>query len=183
VSDDINSLRKQVWRALTERSYRDTAVDSHIGTNLAAQIYALREALGWTQAELADRAGMAQARISVMENPSYEQFTLSTLKRLRAAFDVALIVRFVPFTEFADWMANLTPEKLAPPHFEKEMEEKAKTEERSESPTLQASVLWKLQDSQVIRSVLDESPLAPPRPMGRGDFPQSNVVGFPKRAA
>jgi transcriptional regulator with XRE-family HTH domain len=184
VSDDINLLHRQVWKALSDKAYRDTFVDSHIATNLAAQIYALREARGWTQGQLAERAGMAQARISVMENPSYDQFTLSTLKRLRAAFDVALVVKFMPFTEFTDWMVNLTPEKLAPPNFEEEMEEeKSRAGERFESATLAASLSWDPQNVHIAGSVLKEPPPAPQRPRGREEIDQSNVIPFLLRAA
>jgi transcriptional regulator with XRE-family HTH domain len=185
VSDDINSLRKQVWKALGDKAYRDTFVDSHIGTNLAAQIYALREAQGWTQAQLAERVGMAQGRISVMENPSYEQFTLSTLKRLRAAFDVALVVKFIRFTEFAEGIINLTPEKLAPPNFEEEMKERSRGEERSQSAAFEASLslFRSSQDGRVTGSALKEPPPAPERPRGRDEIDQSNVIPFLQRAA
>jgi uncharacterized protein (DUF4415 family) len=74
-------------------------------------------------------------------------------------------------------------EKLSPPNFEEEMEEKAKGDERSESPTLRASLSWASQDSHITRSVLEEPPPAPSRPTGREDIHQSNVVIFPKRAA
>lgn len=183
MSDDINLLRKQVWKSLSDREYRDTFVDSHIATNLAAQIYALREAQGWTQAKLAERAGMAQGRISVMENPSYDQFSLSTLKRLRAAFDVALVVRFVPFSEFADWIVNLTPESLAPPNFEAEMEVESRTTERSQSAALAASLSWASQDSGITGSALREPPPSPRRSLGREEIEQSNVVPLLQRAA
>jgi transcriptional regulator with XRE-family HTH domain len=183
VSDDINSLRKQVWKALGDKAYRDTFVDSHIATNLAAQIYALREAQGWTQAQLAERVGMAQGRISVMENPSYDQFTLSTLKRLRAAFDVALVVKFIPFTEFAEWIIDLTPEKLTPLNFEAEMEEKSRGQERTQSAALEASLSWHSQDGRITGSALNELPPTPQRPTGRDEIDQSNVIPFLQRAA
>jgi transcriptional regulator with XRE-family HTH domain len=183
VSDDINLLRKQVWNALRDRAYRDTFVDSHIATNLAAQIYALREARGWTQAELAERAGMAQARISVMENPSYEQFTLSTLKRLRAAFDVALVVKFIPFSEFANEIVNLTPEKLAPPNHELEIEQQSREERRPESAALAASLSWATQNGQITASALREPAPTPQRPRAREEIDQSNVIAFLPRAA
>jgi transcriptional regulator with XRE-family HTH domain len=77
-----------------------------------------REARHWTQTDLAKEVGMAQSRISLLEDPSYEKFSLTTLKRLASAFDVALIVRFVPFSELAQWSTNITPGLLAPVRFE-----------------------------------------------------------------
>jgi transcriptional regulator with XRE-family HTH domain len=59
----------------------------------------MREDRGWSQSYLAAESGMAQPRICVLEDPSYDKMNISTLKRIAAAFDVALIVRFVPYSE------------------------------------------------------------------------------------
>jgi hypothetical protein len=45
---------------------------------------------------------------------------LNTLKDLAKAFDVGLLVRFVPFSSLVDWEANLTPDMIAPPNFTQE---------------------------------------------------------------
>src|SRR3569833_4729444 len=64
---------------------------------LAAQIRVLREQRGWSQQELADRAGMAQARVSLLESADYTGRTLSTLRKIAQAFDVGLSVSFDPY--------------------------------------------------------------------------------------
>ena len=112
MSVDIDSIRAELWAKMKKKKYRDTFVAAHISTTTAAQIQTMRETQQLTQSDLAKRAGMAQARISVMEDPSYDKLTLSTLKRVASALDVALIVRFVPFSELVSWAAELTPEKL-----------------------------------------------------------------------
>jgi len=94
------------------KKYRDNFVAAHLSTNTAAQITTMRESRDWTQRELAEKAGMAPARISLIENPSYDKLTLSTLKRLASTFDVALVVRFSPFSELVKWVADLSPEKM-----------------------------------------------------------------------
>jgi len=104
--------------ALRDREYRHSYVASHITEGLALQIRALRESRPWTQVQLGDRAGMSQVAISRLEDPDYGRFTLNTLRRLAQAFDVALIVRFAPFSELVDWTLNLSPEALSPPDFE-----------------------------------------------------------------
>lgn len=53
-----------------------------------------------------------------MENPNYGRFTLATLKRLVPVFDVALMVKYVPFSEYVEWLASLAPEDLAVPGYE-----------------------------------------------------------------
>lgn len=89
------------WFArLQDRDYREGLVEATITTIIPFQLRAMRERRGWTQKELARRAGMAQGRISVLENTNYEgAVNVRTLIKLAAAFDVALIVRFAPFSE------------------------------------------------------------------------------------
>jgi transcriptional regulator with XRE-family HTH domain len=108
----------ELWEKMRNKPYRDSFVEAHLSTNIAAQIQTLREARGWTQMELGKKAGMAQNRISVLEDPSYDKITISTVRRLASAFDVAFIARFIPFSGLVDWVADLSPEKLAVPDFE-----------------------------------------------------------------
>src|SRR5207249_4351326 len=63
-------------------------------------------------------ARMAQERVSVLEDPDYGRMSLSTLKRIASALDVAVVVQLVPFSQLADWAANISPETLAVPDFE-----------------------------------------------------------------
>lgn len=117
LSSRINSKVKAIWRKLRNKEYRDSFVASQISNTIAAQIFSLREARGWKQAEVAARAGMKQSRISDLEDPNYENYQTRTLVKLASAFDVGLVVRFVPFSELAklwDLYTCLTrPEKYA----------------------------------------------------------------------
>jgi hypothetical protein len=70
---------------------------------------------------------MPQNAISRLESPDYGKLTLTTLRRLAMAFDVGLIVRFVPFTEMVDWVSGtprvnrgLNAESLAVRGFDEE---------------------------------------------------------------
>lgn len=111
--------REQVLKSLRDPEYRrEFAAD--IGTGIAFQIRRLREDRQWTQAELAERTDKRQETISLWENPDYGNYSLSTLKELAGAFDLALMVRFAPFSELINWTVNLTPERLAPPPFDAE---------------------------------------------------------------
>lgn len=119
----ISDRREQQMEALADKEYRDLYVAEHIRTGLAFQIRAMREDRGWTQSELGQRAqGMAQETISQLEDPDYGRLTLRTLRRLASGLDVALIVRFAPFSELVDWIVNLTPQRLAPPSFDEELQ-------------------------------------------------------------
>jgi transcriptional regulator with XRE-family HTH domain len=78
-----------------------------------------------TQQELAAETGMSQARISVLENPNYRKFNVGTLQRVAAAFDVALIVRFMSFGELLDWTVTGSQKTLAPLSFNEEFPDTA----------------------------------------------------------
>ncbi len=116
----INSKVKAIWRKLRNKEYRDSFVASQISNTIAAQIFSLREARGWKQAEAAARAGMKQSRISYLEDPNYENYQTRTLLKLASAYDVGLVVRFVPFSELAKWSANLSPRDFLPTEFLKD---------------------------------------------------------------
>jgi transcriptional regulator with XRE-family HTH domain len=110
---------EQLFRSLEDAAYRRAFADD-VGTGLAFQTRLLREDRGWTQEEMAARMGKSQATISQWENPAYGSYTLNTLKELAGAFDVALMVRFAPFSEIVEWSVGLTSVRLAPPSFEEE---------------------------------------------------------------
>jgi transcriptional regulator with XRE-family HTH domain len=123
MSAPMTSAKNQVMKALQDKEYRTLYVDENISTGIAVQLRELREAKRWTQARIGEYAGgIRQERISQLEDPNYGRPTLTTLKRLAAALDVALIVRFAPFGELVDWTLNLTPDRLAPPSFDDEIE-------------------------------------------------------------
>jgi len=110
----------QIRQSLNDPEYRHQFVEEEINVGLAFQIRALRNRQKLTQDELAKLLGGKQSLVSSWENPNYGKYTLGTLKDLAKAFDVALLVRFVPFSKLVDWTANLTQESIAPPSFKEE---------------------------------------------------------------
>jgi hypothetical protein len=50
---------------------------------------------------------MTQNAISRLESSTYGKATVTTLKRLASVYDVALIVRFVPFSYLVDWVSGI----------------------------------------------------------------------------
>lgn len=103
----MTSLREK----LADKAYRDRFVSAHIGTGLSFQIIALREQRGWSQRDLGERVGIPQSGVSRLEAPGHG-FSIATLKKLAAAFDVALAIRFVPFSDLAGWVGSLRPGSL-----------------------------------------------------------------------
>jgi transcriptional regulator with XRE-family HTH domain len=106
---------EQIATSVEDKAYADAFVEAEIATTVPFQIRAMRKQRGWKQVELARRTNQNQKTISDFENPNYARFTLTSLKKLASAFDVALIVRFVPFSELVDWAASLSAEKINVP--------------------------------------------------------------------
>jgi transcriptional regulator with XRE-family HTH domain len=115
VSHDTNIVKKEIWESLNAKEARDAFVAAHLSDTIGSQIFSLRENRGWSQEQLASEVGMAQPRISVLEGGT--DCSLRTLKRVASAFDVAVVVRFVPFSELVDWVGDLSEERLAPVAF------------------------------------------------------------------
>jgi len=90
--------------------------------HIAMQIRGLRDARGWSQAELASRADLAQPAVSRCERVGYGKQTISTLLKLAEAFDVGLDVSFVSFGELWRRERKLASEPLVPQWFDAEME-------------------------------------------------------------
>ncbi len=122
IAKPLNVLSKKkeaLVEELKDKESRDAYMSESIDVGLAFQIRALREQREWSQTVLAEKANMHQERISALENPSRSP-TLSTLKKLASAFDVGLIVRFVPFSEIVKWEFELSPKSLKVPGFTEE---------------------------------------------------------------
>jgi transcriptional regulator with XRE-family HTH domain len=84
---------------------------------LAFQVRALRKDRGWSQAELAERAGIGLLTVQHAENPKYLGTRIRTLAKIAAAFDVALIVRFVSWPELLRVVQELEDGTAAPELF------------------------------------------------------------------
>jgi transcriptional regulator with XRE-family HTH domain len=85
---------------------RTKFVESHLSKNIAFQVRGMRARNDWSQQVLADKLKTNQNAVYRLENPSRAKPTLSTLKKVAAAFDVALIVRFVPFSQLVNWVTG-----------------------------------------------------------------------------
>ena len=120
----MNSISK-LWRKLRNKAYRDGYTEAQLSIEVPFQIRALRKARGWTQAQLAERCGIPQARISHIEQPGRDPLSLRTLYRLSAAFDVGLLVQFVPFSELVRREAVFDPKTFHVPSFEEDQQERA----------------------------------------------------------
>jgi transcriptional regulator with XRE-family HTH domain len=113
------NLRAKLLCELNDQEYRRGFVEGHATDTIAFQLRALRKARDLDQREVGERLGnpKLQPMISRYENPDYGRYSIKTLLELAAAFDVALIVRFAPYSELVEWDFASSPAQLAPPAF------------------------------------------------------------------
>jgi transcriptional regulator with XRE-family HTH domain len=116
----ISDKERQIRDSLANREYREALAIEHVNTTLAVQIRMMRENHQWKQSDLATRLGKHQETVSQWEDPDYGRHSMTTLKALAAAFDVALLVKFIPFSELVQDMVNLSETRLSPPSFSEE---------------------------------------------------------------
>lgn len=106
---------KALWAKFADRAYRYAYVESHLREAIASQVYFIRESRKLTQTELADLAGTKQPAISRIEKGE-ASLSIKSLEAIARAFDVALSVRFVPFSEVAEDVVNGRIEAYVPPY-------------------------------------------------------------------
>lgn len=109
--------KKSLHRKLADPKFREAFVSSRIAQTIATQIRTLRQKEEMSQKDLARELGTSQNAIYRLENPRYGKPSISTLRKIASYFDVGLIVRFAPFSEIADWTANLSEESIKVPDF------------------------------------------------------------------
>lgn len=115
------SSKQKLLAKLRNKEYRDAYVVEHVKTSAPIQIRTLREQHGFTQSELARRAGMTQTVISRLEDPNYGNLTINSLLKIASGLDVALLVKFVPFSRLLDEFKDVSPEAIAAESFEQEI--------------------------------------------------------------
>lgn len=102
LTKDANTKRQtDRWEKLfQDKETRYGYIDGFLDSFLGMQIRVLREQKGWNQSELAEKAGMKQSRIPLLESMSYSSWSLYTLRKLAKAFDLRLVVKFEDFSSF-----------------------------------------------------------------------------------
>src|ERR1039457_2702170 len=94
---------------LRDPEIRQHTVESQIRIGLPFQMRAMREKKRWTQEIVAEKLGTTQNTISRLENPKTGKPTIKTLLRYARAFDVGLLVRFVPFGFYGGVIEAMNP--------------------------------------------------------------------------
>ncbi len=113
---------KNLAASFQNRDYRNGYVQSFFDELLAGQIKSVRESRGWTQADLAKAIGTSQPVISRFESDDYSSWSLNSLRRVAEALDVALSVKFVPFSEALREIRSFSPSRYNVAHFSSDLD-------------------------------------------------------------
>lgn len=117
----VNMFNKLLSKLKKSREYRAGYVAAQTDVLIPFQIRALRKQYGLEQKDLAELTGMKQPTISRLEKAG-TRANIETLMRIADGLDVALIVKFVPFSELVRWSDNFSPDSFTVPSFNAELE-------------------------------------------------------------
>lgn len=114
----MRDIQERLLEEFRDPDARREYADEFLASFIALQIKVLRQQRQWNQRQLGDAAeGMKQQQISVLEKANYSSWTIQTLKRLAAAFDLVLSVRFESFGKLLGDITGLSRESLERPSF------------------------------------------------------------------
>lgn len=98
--------------------YRQAAMESTVENMIAWGVRINREHRNLTQAQLAELIGTKQSAVSKLEDPDGGDVLLSKLMKTAHALDLALLVKFVDYAEFAAQTRDVRTEKLLAQNYE-----------------------------------------------------------------
>jgi transcriptional regulator with XRE-family HTH domain len=108
----MSTIFDRMRQEFPNQEYRHTYANGLVDSKIATQLKVLREQRELTQAQLAEKVGMQQARISVLEDVNYSSWSISTLRRIGKAFDLWLDVEWKEFGELPKTLHNLSRDTL-----------------------------------------------------------------------
>jgi len=126
-----NELISNFIEEFQDEETRHIYTEEFLNGKIATQIKALREQRGWTQSELAEKAGMKQERISALEDVNYSAWTLNVLRRLAKAFDLRIDLNFADFGSFLSEFTNFNRKSLERKSFKDDLAFKLKESKNS----------------------------------------------------
>ena len=103
----------------TDKEERHAWMERKLAQAVAYQVWQLRVSRRWSQRQLAKKAGLSTQVIVRIENGDLHVGTKSYMA-IANAFDVALLIRFASFGEFADFALAITGSWIAPVSYTEE---------------------------------------------------------------
>jgi len=98
-TDAVEIVHRRFFRGQPER--QRVLDEARADDEVARKIYELRKEAGLTQAQLAKMIGTTASVISRLEDADYEGHSLAMLRRIAAALNKRVEIRFVPIRRSA----------------------------------------------------------------------------------
>lgn len=98
-TDAVEIMHRRYFEGKPERLAE--LEEERANAQVARKVYELRKKAGLTQQELAKLAGTTASVICRLENADYQGHSLSMLRRIAAAVDKRVEIRFVPAKKLA----------------------------------------------------------------------------------
>ncbi|MGC2698013.1 MAG: hypothetical protein WA738_19680 [Candidatus Angelobacter sp.] len=115
------STDNEMWEKLKDPEYRRLFVEEFAKRAFATQVRTIRKRREWSQASLAQKAGVNQGVISRTEDPNLGT-TFDTAAQVVSGFDLAFIPKVVTFSEFVRWVNEVSEGYTDLPSFKEEIE-------------------------------------------------------------
>jgi transcriptional regulator with XRE-family HTH domain len=109
VATDSTTRSELLASLRTSKEYRHAFTEESIRSRLTAQIRGIREQRRWDYKAFAKELDRKLAWAYRLEDPNETLPTIPTLLEVAEAFDIALDVRFLPFSKFLDDVSGLSP--------------------------------------------------------------------------
>jgi len=95
----MRTFKDHLHQALKDKKLAHSYEDEYKKLRIAYEVHVAREHLGWTQQQLAKRAGVTQQMVSRIENATVPNISLKTLSLVGKALDmdVGLVHPAAPF--------------------------------------------------------------------------------------
>ena len=109
--------RKEIAKNILEdKEYRDFYTETHLKKSVPFQMRTMRTERNWSQTFAAEEIlGKGQNALSRLESPAYGRLTLQTLLEIAKAYDVGLIVKFVPYSKLLREYEDVSFDALSAP--------------------------------------------------------------------
>jgi DNA-binding XRE family transcriptional regulator len=92
----MDDFQKHLRQLRGSRAFAAAFDKKRAEAEVAFQIRRLRESKGWSQKDLAKKAGCSQQAISAIEQAGYKRHSLPLLRRIAHVLDADVVVALVP---------------------------------------------------------------------------------------
>lgn len=112
----FGSRKETAKNIIEDKKYRDFYTETHLKKNVPFQMKTMRIERDWSQTFAAEEIlGKGQNALSRLESPAYGRLTLQTLSEIAKAYDVGLIVKFVPYSRLLKEYEDVSYDALSAP--------------------------------------------------------------------